>query len=310
MGKVRFIGVVLAIIVPAGVLVSAQENKSVSATPPAGLSLPDLTPDANGKLSQEQMQNLFRLVAEKDLENNKRLRDYTYIERDEEHKLDGKGDVKSVEVQTYEVMELYGEQVQRLIEKDGKPLDSEDSAKEEKRIQKIVDKRKDESEEGRQKRQQKEDKEREDGRKFVLEVADAYNFQLVGTESLGGRAAWVIDAEPRPGYEPHMKEAKFLPKFHGRVWIDRQDAQLAKMDIECIDTVSLGLFLARVHKGSRIVFEQIRVNDEVWLPKHIAVKIDVRLALIKNFNLEDEQTYSDYKKFRATGRIVGIGEVK
>ena len=42
----------------------------------------DLTPDANGALSQEQMQQLFRVVADKDIDNDKRLRDYTYIERD------------------------------------------------------------------------------------------------------------------------------------------------------------------------------------------------------------------------------------
>ena len=274
------------------------------------MPLPDLTPDANGKLSQEQMQQLFRVVAEKDIENDKRLRDYTYIERDEEHDLDGKGDVKSVDIKTYEVMELYGEQVQRLIEKDGKPLDAGDTEKEEKKIQKIVDKRKNESEDERRKRAQREEKEREDGRKFVREVADAYNFHLAGTEPVGGRDAWVIDAEPRPGYEPHMKEAKFLPKFRGRVWIDKNEAQLSKLDVECIDTVSLGWFLARVHKGSRIVMEQTRVNDEVWLPKHIALKVGVRLALLKNFNVEVEQSYRDYKKFRATAKIVGIGDVQ
>ena len=80
----------------------------------------NLTPDKTGALSQEQMQQLFRVVAEKDMENDKRLRDYTYIERDEDHKLDGKGQVKSSEAKTYEVMEIYGEQVQRLIEKDDK----------------------------------------------------------------------------------------------------------------------------------------------------------------------------------------------
>jgi len=269
----------------------------------------NLTPDKTGALSQEQMQQLFRVVAEKDMANDKRLRDYTYIERDEDHKLDGKGQVKSSEAKTYEVMEIYGEQVQRLIEKDDKALDAKGAAKEEEKIQKIIDKRKNESEDARRKREEKEEKDREQGRKFVLEVADAYNFHLVGNESLGGRDAWVIDAEPRPGYEPHMKEAKFLPKFHGRVWIDKDEAQLAKMDIECIDTVSLGWFLARVHKGSRIIFEQTRINDEVWLPKHLALKVDVRLALLKNFNVEVEQAFRDYKKFRATTKIVGVGEV-
>jgi hypothetical protein len=299
-------GIVLCLLL-AGLPASGQQEQSA---PGGAASLPDLKPDANGALSQEQMQQLFRVVADRDIENDKRLRDYTYIERDEEHKLDGKGQVKSTEVKTYEVMELYGEQVQRLIEKDDKPLDAKDSAKEEEKIQKVIDKRKNESEDARKKREKKEEKDREDGRKFVREVADAYNFHLVGAESLGGRDAWVIDAEPRPGYEPHMKEAKFLPKFHGRVWIDKDDAQLAKLDVECIDTVSVGWFLARVHKGSRIVIEQTRMNDEVWLPKHLAVKVDVRLALLKNFNVDLEQSYRDYKKFRATAKIVSVGDVK
>jgi len=270
----------------------------------------NLTPDKTGALSQEQMQQLFRVVAEKDMENDKRLRDYTYIERDEDHKLDGKGQVKSSEAKTYEVMEIYGEQVQRLIEKADKALDAKGAAKEEERIQKIIDRRKNESEDARRKREEKEEKDREEGRKFVLEVADAYNFKLVGTELVGGREAWVIDGEPRPGYEPHMKEAKFLPKFHGRVWIDKSDLQLSKLDVECLDTVSWGLFLARFHKGSRFLLEQARVNDEVWLPRQLTIKIDVRLALLKNFNVDVEQTFRDYKKFRATTKIVGVGEVK
>ncbi len=280
---------------------------------PAALAtapLPDLTPDANGSLSQRQMQQLFRVVADKDMENDRRLRDYTYIERDERHNLDRNGQVKSTEVKTYDVMEIEGEQVERLTEKDDKPLDAKNAAKEDEKIQKIIDKCKNESEEARKKREQKEEKEREDDRKFVLEVADAYNFHLVGTESVGGRDALVIDAEPRPGYEPHTKEAKFLPKFRGRVWIDKSDMQLSKMDVQCIDTVSVGLFVARVHKGTRFVYEQTRVNDEVWLPKHLDVKLDARIALLKEYNMNLEQTYRDYKKFRATAKILGVGGVK
>lgn len=291
----------------AGLPVFGQQDQSV-AVPAA--SPPDLTPDANGKLSQQQMQQLLRVVADKDIENDKRLRNYTYTERDEEHKLDGKGQTKSTEVKTYEVMELYGEPVQRLIEKDDKALDAKDAAREEEKIQKIIDKRKNESEDDRRKRQEKEEKDREEDRKFVLEVADAYNFKLEGTELVGGRETWVIDGEPRPGFEPHMKDAKFLSKFRGRVWIDKSDLQLAKLDVECLDTVSWGLFLARFHKGSRFMLEQTRVNDEVWLPLHVTAKIDVRLALLKNFDVEVEQTYRDYKKFRATAKIVSVGDVK
>jgi hypothetical protein len=272
--------------------------------------LPDLTPDAKGALSQQQMQQLFRVVADKDRANDRRLRDYTYIERDVENRLDGGGQAKSTEIKTFEVLEIYGEQVQRLIAKDDKPLDGKDAAKEEEKIQKIIDKRKDESEHDRKKREEKEEKEREDGRKFVNEVADAYNFKLVGTEVVGDREAWVIDGEPRPGYEPKMKEAKFLPKFHGRVWIDKGDLQLAKMDVEAIDTVSIGWVVARVHKGTRVMLEQTRVNDEVWLPRHVTFKLDARVALLKEYRMDGDQEYRDYKKFGTSSRIVGMGEVK
>ncbi|HET6181589.1 MAG TPA: hypothetical protein VFE61_32020 [Candidatus Sulfotelmatobacter sp.] len=273
-------------------------------------SLPDLKPDANGALSQEQMQQLFRVVADKDAENDKRQRDYTYIDREVQNNLDGKGLVKSTEIKTYEVLEIYGEQVQRLIEKQDKALDSKEAAKEEEKIQKIIDKRKNESEEDRRKREAKQEKEREDGRKFVHEVADAYNFKLAGTELVGGREAWVIDGEPRPGFEPHMKESKFLSKFHGRVWIDKADLQLARMDVEAIETVSLGWVLARVHKGTRVMLEQTRVNEEVWLPRLVTFKIDARVALLKGYNVDGEQTYRDYKKFRTSTKILDIGEVK
>ena len=304
---------------------AAQQGQPAAATPSVQNTSPgapndpvktpdvpklELIPDANGQLSQEQMQQLIRVVAEKDIENDKRQRNYTYIEHEVETKLDGKGQTKSTEVRTYEILEIYSEQVGRLIEKNDKPLDAKEAAKEEEKIQKIIDKRKNESEEDRKKRDEKEEKEREDERKFEREIADAYNFKLVGTEMLGGREAWVIEGEPRPGYQPQMKEGQYLSKFHGRVWIDKGDLQLAKMDVECLDTVSWGVFLARFHKGTRVMLEQTRVNDEVWLPQHVTAKIDVRLALVKNVDVGLEQTYRDYKKFRTSSRIVSVGEVQ
>lgn len=289
---------------------SSDSTKANDSTPAAENSpRPDLTPDASGKLSQQQMQQLFRVVAAKDMENDKLQRNYTYTERQVQTRLDKKGDPKSTEVNTYEVLEIYGEQVERLISKNDKPLNEKDAAKEEEKIQKIIDKRKNESDDERRKREEKEAKERENDRKFVTEIADAYDFKLVGTEAVNGREAWVIDGEPRPGFQPHMKESKFLPKFHGRVWIDQNDLQLAKMDVEALDTISWGLFLARFHKGSRFMLEQTRVNDEVWLPRQLAVKVDARLALLKSLDVDIEQSFRDYKKFRTSSKIVGVGEL-
>jgi hypothetical protein len=318
--KVRSVILILSLVVclpvfgqqeqPSG---SGEEKSSAVDDPhkdPPKSPVPDLTTGADGKLSQEQMRQLFRVVADKDIENEKQERDYTFIDREVENKLDGKGQIKSTEVKTYEILAIYGAPVRRLIEKDDKPLDAKQAAKEEEKIQKVIDKRKNESDEDRKKREEKEVKEREDGRKFVREVSDAFDFKLVGTEEVSGREAWVIDGEPRPSFEPHMKESKFLSKFHGRVWIDKGDLQLAKMDIEAIDTVSVGWVLARIHKGTRVMLEQTRVNDEVWLPRHLSFRVDARVALFKGFNVNGEQEFRDYKKFRTSSKIVGMGEVK
>jgi hypothetical protein len=285
----------------------AQSSPSAEQVPPSPPPV-DLKPDVSGTVPQEQIRELLRRVAEKDIENDKRLRDYTYIQREEEHSLDGHGNVKKVESKTSEVLVIYGEEVERLIAKDDKPLSEKEAKKEEERIEKITDKRKVESDSDRRKRLEKEEKDREEGRKFVLEVSAAYNFRLVGSETLNGSDTWVLDAEPRPEFEPKRREAKFLPKLRGRIWIDKAEMQWVKLDVTTTDTISFGLFLARIHKGTRIMVETTRVNEEVWLPKHVAFHVDVRLALLKNFNADVEQTFRDYKKFRSESKITVLGE--
>jgi hypothetical protein len=294
----------------AGLPASGQQDHAASETPSLAASQLDLTPDANGTLSQEQMRQLIRVVTENYRANYKKERDYTYIDREVENKLEGAGGIKSTESKTFEIMELYGEQVQRLIAKDDKPLSKKDAAKEEERIEKLTSKRKNESEEDRAKRHAEEEKQREKNREFVREVADAYDFHLAGSETLNGRDNWVIAGEPRPGFQAHLKDAQMLSKFHGRIWIDKNELQLARMDVEAIDTVSFGWVLARIHKGTRLVFEQTRVNGEVWLPQHISFKFDARVALFKGYNELDEESFRDYKKFRATAKIVSVGDVQ
>ena len=85
--------------------------------------------------------------------------------------------MKSSESKTYEIMVLYEEPVRKLIARDDKPFSENDTRKEDEKVQKIIEKRKNESEDDRQKRLEKQNKEQEEGRKFVKEIADAYNFR-------------------------------------------------------------------------------------------------------------------------------------
>jgi hypothetical protein len=285
-----------------------------SSSPGGTAGSPDLSPPAairsNETLSNDQIKDLIRRVAENDMANDKKLRDYTYVEREETKKLNHQGAVSSTESKTSEVLQIYGETVEKVVAKDDKPLSEKDAAKEDTRIQKIIDKRKNESDSDREKRIKKEEKEREEGREFVKEIADAYDFHLLGVESISGRDAWVIDAQPRPDYVPHKKEAKLLSKIVGKIWIDKAEDQWVRMDVRTTDTISFGLFLARLHEGTRVLVEQTRVNDEVWLPKHAAIHVEVRLALLKNFDQDIDITDRDYQKFHTGARIIGMQEIK
>jgi hypothetical protein len=131
---------------------------------------------------------------------------------------------------------------------------------------------------------------------------------LLGSEVIDGRDTWLFEGEPRPGYQPKNREAKILGKFKGRVWIDKVDSEWVKLDITAIDTISVGFVLARIHKGTHLIIELSRVNDEVWLPKHVQLHFDARVALFKSFDEDVDQTYRDYKKFRTDTKITVVGE--
>src|SRR6266576_1595215 len=89
------IGVILA-----GALAFSQAGTTVpdrSPTPPPAAEHNEATalppPSTPGNLTTAQIKELIQRVAEKDVENNKKLHDYTYSERQEQHKVDGQGAV-------------------------------------------------------------------------------------------------------------------------------------------------------------------------------------------------------------------------
>jgi uncharacterized protein YdaU (DUF1376 family) len=79
---------------------------------------------------------------------------------------------------------LYGEPVERLIARNGQRLSDKDAAKEEEKIEKLMNERRNESEADRQKRLHTQEKERQEAREFVLEIAQAFDFRLAGVESM------------------------------------------------------------------------------------------------------------------------------
>src|SRR5262249_26846242 len=144
------------------------------------------------------------------------------------------------------------------------------------------------SEEERARREAQRQRERAKQRERVKYIPEAFDFTLAGETTLGSRGVYEIEATPRAGYKG--KYANLLKNLRGKMWIDKTDFHWVRAEAEALDTVSFGLFLARIAKGARVSFELTRVNDEVWLPKHLSVEASGRLALLKKLTLAEEVT--------------------
>jgi hypothetical protein len=243
-------------------------------------------------------------ASERDRANYAVARNYTFIEQRRIRQLDSNGNPEMTHQNTMEIMFIYGERVERMLAKDGKPVSDKEKAKEDDKIDKLIRERENETADEKQKRLEKADKERAEEREVDDEIADAFNFTVLPSEPIDGHTAYVIDAEPKPGYQPRSKQAKLLPKFHFRVWLNAEDCNWIKLDAEALDTIALGGILARIGKGAHVEIEQTQVNGEVWLPRHIAIKAGARILLLKKLNLDADFTYSDYRKFRTETRIL------
>jgi len=244
-----------------------------------------------------------------DTRNEHMRREYTYVERQEEREFDAAGKVAKTEVNEYEHLVLYGQNHRRHVKKDGKPLPEKDARREQEKFDRIIAARKSETDSQREKRLAEGERRGERRRRYSRQIPEIYDFTLLREERLDGRDVWVIGAEPKASYRATEAMTEAMVKMHGTFWIDKATNQMVKLDAEALDTVSLGLFLVRLNKGARFILEQTRVNDEVWLPKHIQVALDARLALVKKFRGQVDVTYSNYRKFQSDSRIVDTAEI-
>jgi len=253
---------------------------------------------------------IVRRSVEADHHNWELARSYTCRQHEVQKRLDKHGEAKSTEIKTYDVNFYYGREYSYLTEKNDEPLSASERKKEDEKLEKFLAKLRNESEEERAKHEAKEKKEREEGRAFLRDMVNAYDFSLLGDEIVNGADTWVIQATPRKDFHPTQPHADVLAKIKGKIWIEKKEYNWVKAEAESIDTITWGLFLVRIHKGSRFSFQQLRLNDEVWLLQRLYINGGARLGLVKNEAIEQEDTFSNYKKFVTSSRMLpGVKEV-
>jgi hypothetical protein len=215
------------------------------------------------------------------------------MERDEDRRLDSDGHVTSEDVDISKVIFVDEAPYEQLVERNGRPP----SAEEQRKQAEQVDKLKRESPQERVARL----REQQETRSFIREVPEGFDFQLIGEEVVNRRPAYVLRATPRAGYRAHGPYGKLMSKVEGKLWVDKQDFGWVKVDGEVTQPFSMGLFLARVLRGSHITMEQTHFEDGVWMPSRIEMRASARILFVKSYDINRILAYSDYQPLqRAT----------
>lgn len=252
----------------------------------------------------QDAREIVRKSVEFDQANWMRMADYTWTARLHERHFDGHDRVTSEHKEAWETLVLDGEPFRRMLERDGKALPPDEQRKEQQKLDKETAKLAKSTPEQKQRRAAELEKERRHDREFLLELPDAFDLKIDGEDKIDGRDVWVISGMPKPGYHPKTHDGAALLKIRGKMWIDKQDFQWVRVEAETTATISWGLFLARLNPGAKLVLEQTRVNDEVWLPKREYVVGNGRIGLVKRLSEDQEITWNDYKKFQVESKIV------
>src|SRR5262249_39290937 len=121
-----------------------------------------------------------------------------------------------------------------------------------------------------------------DDQKVIDDIFAGFEMRIAGRENFDGRSVIRIHFTPRPKYAPKTRQGKIAHHVAGDAWIDEADHQLARVEAEVIDSVSIGLgLLAKLQKGAMLRGERRKVNEEIWLPAKTEVFLTVRVLLLK-----------------------------
>ena len=200
---------------------------------------------------------------------------------------------------TYHVRMIFGSPKRILAAIDGKPLPAAQQAAEQAKLDRAIAQRRAESPAQRARRVAAYRKERDRNRQLFGQLAQAFQFKLEGRQMLGDREVYVLQATPRPGYNPPSLQTRVLTGMRGTLWIDTQTFQWAKVEAEVIHPVSIAGFLARVDPGTRFEVEYTPVSGDIWLPSHFSMRARAKVLYVFSRRDQADETYFGYRKSTA-----------
>jgi hypothetical protein len=130
---------------------------------------------------------------------------------------------------------------------------------------------------------------------LIESTHQAFAFTFEGKEMRGDRQLLRYAMAPRKDYKATSRMTTLFTKVRGTIWVDEQTSQLAKVEGQVTDDISLALFLAKVNKGSHFMQERYEVAPQVWEPTFEQYDFDGR-KYFSSFSIHERTFYTGYKR--------------
>ena len=129
----------------------------------------------------------------------------------------------------------------------------------------------------------------------MQQMMKAFDFKLLGRETVNGRRCYVFQSTPRPDYRPINRDTQVLKGMRGKLWVDADEYQWVKVHAEVFRPVTFGLFVAHVQPGTEFTLEEEPVGDGIWMPEHFGRTVKANI-LFWSRNSSEEDTYWGYRR--------------
>ncbi|HXM97833.1 MAG TPA: hypothetical protein VN982_05105 [Candidatus Dormibacteraeota bacterium] len=137
-------------------------------------------------------------------------------------------------------------------------------------------------------------KKRRERDELISAASQAFIFTFIAREPRGNRVLAKFRMEPNPAYKATSRNTSLYSKVRGLIWVDEAAGQLARIQGETTEDISIGMFLARVNKGSYFMQERYELFPGCWLPTFSQYDFDGR-KLFMNFNIHERTFFTHYR---------------
>lgn len=137
-------------------------------------------------------------------------------------------------------------------------------------------------------------KKRKDRSDVIEATRNAFLFTFVADEPRGERVLSKYKMEPNPAFKPTSRFTSIFRKVHGFVWVDEAAGELARIEGEVTEDISVALFLGKIYKGSHFMQERYEFPPGLWLPSFSQYDFDGR-KLFSGFSIHERTFYSNYR---------------